>query len=167
MARKKVITCESCGTREYMEKSIEVELKTGDKIYFCCEHCKDVTSDEEILNKEIFSMIKHIIGVKTMGKTVNGYIRNRLKDDFDGDKRQILFTILSEKRYKLTEIISKKTFPNSTIKAKYVFASVEKDVEQELQRKTKQDERITFVTFDEPISVSRTTKKRKSIRDFL
>ena len=27
MARKKVITCESCGTREYMEKSIEVELK--------------------------------------------------------------------------------------------------------------------------------------------
>ena len=46
-------------------------------------------------------------------------------------------------------------------------ASVEKDVEQELQRKTKQEERITFVTFDEPISVSRTTKKRKSIRDFL
>ena len=93
MARKKVITCESCGTREYMEKSIEVELKTGDKIYFCCEHCKDVTSDEEILDKEIFSMIKSIISVKTMGKTVNGYIRNRLKDDFDGNKRQILFTI--------------------------------------------------------------------------
>ena len=94
-------------------------------------------------------MIKSIIGVKTMGKTVNGYIRNRLKDDFDENKRQILFTILSEKRYKLTEIISKKTFPNSTIKAKYVFASVEKDVEQELQRKTKQEERIAFVTFDD------------------
>ena len=111
MARRKVITCESCDTREYMEKAIEVELKTGDKIYFCCEHCKDVTSDEEILNKEIFSMIKHIIGVKTMGKTVNGYIRNRLKDDFDKDKRQILFTILSEKRYKLTEIISTCSLP--------------------------------------------------------
>ena len=27
MARRKVITCESCGTREYMEKSIEVELE--------------------------------------------------------------------------------------------------------------------------------------------
>ena len=31
MARKKAITCESCGTREYMEKSIEVELKTGER----------------------------------------------------------------------------------------------------------------------------------------
>ena len=57
MARRKVITCVSCYTREYMEKAIEVELKTGDKIYFCCEHCKDVTSDEEILDKEIEDLI--------------------------------------------------------------------------------------------------------------
>ena len=159
MARKKA-ECYSCGKKGYQENYIEEQLDEEHSIYFCNSHCRDVTSEETILNEKIYLLFKKILGVKTLNKSVKGYIRNRLSEDFD-DKRIFLFSVLKEKNDKLKQVISEKSFPNSTIKCKYIFASVENDVEKEYKRQ--QEVENVKTDFDIPIPLVKSVIKR--VRD--
>ena len=160
MAKKKA-ECYCCGKKGYQENYIEEQLDDeGHSIYFCSECCRDVTSDETILNEKIYLLFKKILGVKTLNKSVKGYIRNRLSEDYD-DKRQVLFSIISLKSVKLMENMEKKSFPNTTIKAKYIFASVEDEVEKEYKRQ--QEVEKVQTDFDIPIPLVKSVIKR--VRD--
>ena len=160
MAKKKA-ECYSCGKKGYQENYIEEQLDDeGHSIYFCSECCKEVTSEETVLNEKIYLLFKKILGVKTLNKSVKGYIRNRLSEDFD-NKRILLFSVLKEKNDKLKQIISEKSFPNSTIKCKYIFASVENDVEKEYKRQ--QEVEKTQTDFEIPIPLVKSVIKR--VRD--
>ena len=159
MAKKKA-ECYSCGKKGYQENYIEEQLDEEHSIYFCSECCREVTSEETILNEKIYLLFKKILGVKTLNKSVKGYIRNRLSEDFD-NKRILLFSVLKEKNDKLKQIISEKSFPNSTIKCKYIFASVENDVEKEYKRQKEVEKAQT--DFDIPIPLVKSVIKR--VRD--
>ena len=159
MAKKKA-ECYSCGKKGYQENYIEVQLDDEHSIYFCAECCREVTSEETILNEKIYLLFKKILGVKTLNKSVKGYIRNRLSEDYD-DKTTFLFSVISLKYGKLKENMEKKSFPNTTIKAKYIFASVEDDVEKEYKRQ--QEVEKTQADFDIPIPLVKSVIKR--VRD--
>lgn len=160
MAKKKA-ECYSCGKKGYQENYIEEQLDDeGHSIYFCSECCRDVTSVETILNEKIYLLFKKILGVKTLNKSVKGYIRNRLSEDYD-DKTTFLFSVISLKYGKLKENMEKKSFPNTTIKAKYIFASVEDDVEKEYKRQQEVEKAQT--DFDVPIPLVKSVIKR--VRD--
>ena len=159
MAKKKA-ECYSCGKKGYQENYIEEQLDEEHSIYFCSECCREVTSEETILNEKIYLLFKKILGVKTLNKSVKGYIRNRLSEDFD-DKTTFLFSVISLKSGKLRENMEKKSFPNTTIKAKYIFASVENDVEKEYKRQQEVEKAQT--DFDIPIPLVKSVIKR--VRD--
>ena len=160
MAKKKA-ECYSCGKKGYQENYIEEKLDDeGHSIYFCSECCREVTSEETILNEKIYLLFKKILGVKTLNKSVKGYIRNRLSEDY-GDKTTFLFSVISLKSGKLRENMEKKSFPNTTIKAKYIFASVENEVEKEYKRQ--QEAEKTQTDFDIPIPLVKSVIKR--VRD--
>ena len=160
MAKKKA-ECYCCGKKGYQENYIEEQLDDeGHSIYFCSECCKEVTSEETILNEKIYLLFKKILGVKTLNKSVKGYIRNRLSEDYD-NKTTFLFSIISLKSGKLMENMEKKSFPNTTIKAKYIFASVEDEVEKEYKRQQEVEKAQT--DFDIPIPLVKSVIKR--IRD--
>lgn len=165
MGRKKIVECESCGTKHYLENSVEIELKSGEKIYFCSSDCYNAMSDDELIEKEIYSLFKSILSVRSLNKTVKGYIRNRLNDDFD-DKREILFSVLCKKREKIVEIMCKKTFSSTTIKAKYVFACVKKDVDDIYKANKEAEQKID--NFEVPFSLNKTViRKIKDITNWL
>lgn len=165
MGRKKTCDCYSCGKKGYVDDFIKEDLDDDHKIYFCSQCCREVTSDEVILNEKIYLLFKKILGVRTLNKSVKGYIRNRLNEDFE-NKSTILLSILSLKSGKLMEIMEEKSFPNSTIKAKYVFASVEKDVEKEYQRQQETEKIQT--DFDVPIPLMKSViKKVRNISKYL
>ena len=158
---KKKAECYCCGKKGYQENYIEEQLDDeGHSIYFCSECCREVTSEETILNEKIYLLFKKILGVKTLNKSVKGYIRNRLSEDYN-DKRQVLFSIIYLKSGKLRENMEKKSFPNTTIKAKYIFASVEDDVEKEYKRQQEVEKAQT--DFDIPIPLVKSVIKR--VRD--
>ena len=159
MAKKKA-ECYCCGKKGYRENYIEEQLDEEHSIYFCNSHCKEVTSEETILNEKIYLLFKKILGVKTLNKSVKGYIRNRLSEDYD-NKTTFLFSVLKEKNDKLKQIISEKSFPNSTIKCKYIFASVENEVEKEYKRQQEVEKAQT--DFDIPIPLVKSVIKR--VRD--
>ena len=160
MAKKKA-ECYCCGKKGYQENYIEEQLDDdGHSIYFCSECCREITSDETILNEKIYLLFKKILGVKTLNKSVKGYIRNRLSEDFE-NKRQVLFSIISLKSGKLMENMEKKSFPNTTIKAKYIFSSVEDEVEKEYKRQ--QEVEKVQTDFDIPIPLVKSVIKR--VRD--
>ena len=159
MAKKKA-ECYSCGKKGYQENYIEEQLDDEHSIYFCSECCREVTSEEAILNEKIYLLFKKILGVKTLNKSVKGYIRNRLSEDYD-DKTTFLFSVISLKSGKLRENMEKKSFPNTTIKAKYIFASVENDVEKEYKRQQEVEKAQT--DFDIPIPLVKSVIKR--VRD--
>ena len=164
MAKKKA-ECYSCGKKGYQENYIEEQLDEEHSIYFCSECCREVTSEEVILNEKIYLLFKKILGVKTLNKSVKGYIRNRLSEDYD-DKTTFLFSVLKDKSDKLKQIISEKSFPNSTIKCKYIFASVENDVEKEYKRQ--QEVENIQTDFDIPIPLVKSVIKRvRDISKFL
>lgn len=165
MGRKKTCDCYSCGKKGYVDDFIKEDLDDDHQIYFCSQCCREVTSDEVILNEKIYLLFKKILGVRTLNKSVKGYIRNRLNEDFE-NKSTILFSILYLKSGKLMEIMEEKSFPNSTIKAKYVFASVEKDVEKEYQRQQETEKIQT--DFDVPIPLMKSViKKVRNISKYL
>ena len=160
MAKKKA-ECYCCGKKGYQENYIEEQLDDeGHSIYFCSECCREVTSEETILNEKIYLLFKKILGVKTLNKSVKGYIRNRLSEDYD-NKTTFLFSIISLKSGKLMENMEKKSFPNTTIKAKYIFASVEDEVEKEYKRQQEVEKAQT--DFDIPIPLVKSVIKR--VRD--
>ena len=127
MGRKKVCQCFSCKTKLYIEDAIEERLDDEYSIYFCNSSCKNATSEEELLKEKIYLLYQSIIGTKTLNKTVKGFLRNRLDDEYK-DKKNILFSILSEKKEKISRIIAEKTFSNGVARAKYVLKCVENDV---------------------------------------
>ena len=160
MAKKKA-ECYSCGKKGYQENYIEEKLDDeGHSVYFCSECCREVTSEETILNEKIYLLFKKILGVKTLNKSVKGYIRNRLSEDYD-DKTTFLFSVISLKSGKLRENMEKKSFPNTTINAKYIFASVENEVEKEYKRQQEVEKAQT--DFDIPIPLVKSVIKR--VRD--
>ena len=158
MAKKKA-ECYCCGKKGYQENYIEEQLDDeGHSIYFCCEHCRSVTSDEEILKEKIYSLYQSIIGTKTLNKTVKGYIRNRLDNEYK-DKKEILYRLMKERKDKISEIIIDKNFPNGIVRAKFILKCIEKDVFAEHRRQQKYNDIKA-----EEIIPSRTTIIRK-IRD--
>ena len=159
MAKKKA-ECYCCGKKGYQENYIEEQLDEEKSIYFCSECCKEVTSKETILNEKIYLLFKKILGVKTLNKSVKGYIRNRLSEDYD-DKTTFLFSVLKDKSDKLKQTILEKSFPNSIIKCKYIFASVENEVEKEYKRQQEVEKAQT--DFDIPIPLVKSVIKR--VRD--
>ena len=164
MARKKLCDCHSCGKKIYVEDAIKLDDEEY-PIYWCCEECKNATSETEIINEKINIKFKETLGVKTLNKAVKGYIRNRLNDDFD-DKREILLNVLCKKREKIVEVMSKKTFSNTTIKAKYVFACVKKDVDDIYRAKNEAEQKID--NFEVPFSLNKTViRKIKDITNWL
>ena len=154
---KKKAECYCCGRKGYQENYIEEQLDEEHSIYFCSECCREVTSEEAILNEKIYLLFKKILGVKTLNKSVKGYIRNRLSEDYD-DKTTFLFSVLKDKSDKLKQIISEKSFPNSTIKCKYIFASVEDEVDKEYKRQQEVEKAQT--DFDIPIPLVKSVIKR-------
>ena len=128
------------------------------------EECKNATTQEEIVNEKINILMKEILGVKALNKTVKGYIRNRLNEDFD-DKRETLFTVLKAKKEKITKMVSEKTFPNTTVKAKYVFACVKKDVDMIFNTK-KEQIKLEEVEIPLPL-IKRTIRKVRDISKWL
>lgn len=164
MARKKSCECHSCGKKIYVDDALKLDDEEY-PIYWCCEECKIATSETEIINEKINILFREVLGVKTLNKTVKGYIRNRLNDDFD-DKREILFSVLCKKREKIVEIMCKKTFSNTTIKAKYVFACVKKDVDDIYKANKEAEQKID--NFEVPFSLNKTViRKIKDITNWL
>ena len=138
---KKKAECYSCGKKGYQENFIKEEIDEEHSIYFCSESCKNATSDEELLKEKIYLLYQSIIGTKTLNKTVKGFLRNRLDDEYK-DKKNILFSILSEKKEKISRIIAEKTFSNGVARAKYILKCVENDVNKEFERQQKQDKEM-------------------------
>ena len=160
MAKKKA-ECYCCGKKGYQENYIEEKLDDEEhSIYFCSECCREVTSEETILNEKIYLLFNKILGVKTLNKSVKGYIRNRLSEDYE-NKTTFLFSVLKDKSDKLKQTISEKSFPNSIIKCKYIFASVENEVEKEYKRQQEVEKAQT--DFDIPIPLVKSVIKR--VRD--
>lgn len=141
MARKKSCECYSCHKKLYQENAIEERLDDEHSIYFCSEHCKNATSEEELLKEKIYLLYQSIIGTKTLNKTVKGFLRNRLDDEYK-DKKNILFSILSEKKEKISRIIAEKTFSNGIARAKYILKCVESDVNKEFERQQNQNKEM-------------------------
>ena len=167
MGRKKVCQCFSCGMKLYIEDAIEEKIDDDHSIYFCNSHCREVTSEETILNEKIYLLFKKILGVKTLNKSVKGYIRNRLSEDFE-NKSTILFSTLCKKREQIVSNLCKPShnFPNNTIKCKYIFACVEKDIEKEFKRQ--QEIEKTQTDFDVPIPLVKSViKKVRNISKYL
>ena len=127
MARKKLCECHSCGKKFYLEDAIRLDDEEY-PIYWCSDACRVVTSDKEIIIEKLNFIFKEILAVKTLNKSVKGYIRNRINEDFD-NKTEILLEVLIKKKEKISNLIKEKTFSNTTIKAKYIFACVKKDVD--------------------------------------
>lgn len=127
MARKKLCECHSCGKKIYLEDVIKLDDEEY-PIYWCSDACRVVTSDKEIMTEKLNFIFKEILAVKTLNKSVKGYIRNRINEDFE-NKTEILLEVLIKKREKISNLIKEKTFSNTTIKAKYIFACVKKDVD--------------------------------------
>ena len=147
MAKKKA-TCYSCGKKGYQEDFIKEEIDEEHSIYFCNSHCKNATSDEELIKEKIYLLYQSIIGTKTLNKTVKGFLRNRLDDEYK-DKKNILFSILSEKKEKISRIIAEKTFSNGIARAKYILKCVESDVNKEFERQqNKNKEMIKEIEFN-------------------
>ena len=163
MARKKSCCCHSCGKKIYIDDALKLDDEEY-PIYWCCEECKIATSETEIVNEKINIEFKKTLGVKVLNKTLKGYIRNRLNDDFD-DKREILLDVLCKKREKIIEIMSKKTFNNTVAMAKYTFACLKKDVDDIYRAK---NEEIKLETVEIPIPVvERVFKKVRNISKWL
>lgn len=166
MARKKSCCCHSCGKKIYVENAVRLDDDEEYPIYWCCQDCKNATFDEEILNEKIYILFKDILGVKTLNKTVRGFIRNRLNDDFD-DKREILFNVLKAKKEKIKQNIAEKTFPQTIAKAKYVFACVKRDVESEFEQRQKQ-QKFEMNNFEFSVPLTKTiVRKIKDISNWL
>lgn len=147
MAKRKA-TCYSCGKKGYQEDFIKEEIDEEHSIYFCSEHCKNATSEEELIKEKIYLLYQSIIGTKTLNKTVKGFLRNRLDDEYK-DKKNILFSILSEKKEKISRIIAEKTFSNGIARAKYILKCVESDVNKEFERQqNKNKEMIKEIEFN-------------------
>lgn len=141
MGRKKVCQCFSCKTKLYIEDAIEERLDNEHSVYFCNSHCKNATSEEELLKEKIYLLYQSIIGTKTLNKTVKGFLRNRLDDEYK-DKKNILFSILNEKKEKISRIIAEKTFSNGIARAKYILKCVESDVNKEFERQQNQNKEM-------------------------
>lgn len=163
MARKKLCECHSCGKKIYLENAIKLDDEEY-PIYWCCEECKIATSETEIINEKINILFREVLGVKTLNKTVKGYIRNRLNDDFD-DKREILFTVLRTKKEKIMKTMSEKTFSNTIVKTKYAFACVKKDVDSIFNAK-KEQIKLEEVEIPLPL-IKRTIRKVRDISKWL
>ena len=164
MARKKSCECHSCGKKIYVDDAVKLDDEEY-PIYWCCEECKSATSETEIVNEKINILFKEVLGVKALNKTVKGYIRNRLNDDFD-DKRETLFTVLKARKEKITKTVSEKTFPNTTVKAKYVFACVKKDVDDIYKTNKEVEQKID--NFEVPFSLNKTViRKIKDVTKWL
>ena len=163
MARKKSCCCHSCGKKIYVENAVKLDDEEC-PIYWCCDECKSATSDEEIVNEKINILMKEILGVKVLNKTVRGYIRNRLNDDFD-DKREILFIVLRTKKEKIMKAMSEKTFSNTIVKTKYAFACVKKDVDSIFNAK-KEQIKLEEVEIPLPL-IKRTIRKVRDISKWL
>lgn len=167
MGRKKTCDCYSCGKKGYVDDFIKEDLDDEHQIYFCSQCCREVTSDEVILNEKIYLLFKKILGVRTLNKSVKGYIRNRLSEDFE-NKSTVLFSTLCKKREQIMYNLCKSNhnFPNNTVKCKYIFACVEKDVEKEYQRQ--HDEEKIQTDFDVPIPLVKSViKKVRNISKYL
>ena len=161
MARKKLCDCHSCGKKIYLEDAIKLDDEEY-PIYWCSDACRVVTSDKEIIAEKINFIFKEILAVKTLNKSVRGYIRNRINEDFD-NKTEILLAILEKKKEKIADLIKNKTFSNTTIKAKYVFACVKKDVDSAYET-LKED--ITVEDLPLPL-IKRATKYVRDISKWL
>lgn len=161
MARKKLCECHSCGRKFYLEDAIKLDDEEY-PIYWCSDACRVVTSDKEIAVEKINFIFKEILAVKTLNKSVKGYIRNRINEDFD-NKTEILLVVLEKKKEKIINLIKDKTFSNTTIKAKYVFACVKKDVDNAYDA-LKED--ITIEDLPLPL-IKRVTKYVRDISKWL
>ena len=80
-----------------------------------------------------------------------------MNEDYE-NKTTFLFSVLKDKSDKLKQIISEKSFPNSTIKCKYIFASVEDDVDKAYKRQ--QEVEKVQTDFDVPIPLVKSVIKR-------
>ena len=161
MARKKLCECHSCGKKFYLEDAIKLDDEEY-PIYWCSDACRVVTSDKEIMIEKLNFIFKEILAVKTLNKSVKGYIRNRINEDFE-NKTEILLEVLIKKKEKISSLIKEKTFSNTTIKAKYIFACVKKDVDN-MYKTLKED--ITVEDLPTPL-IKRVTKYVRDISKWL
>ena len=163
MARKKSCECHNCKKKIYVENAVKLDDEEY-PIYWCCDECRKITTDEEIITEKIYHVFKDILGVKALNKTVKGYIRNRLAEEYD-DKREVLLIVLKARGEKITKTIAEKTFPNTTVKAKYVFACIKKDVEDTFKQNQKQYRKDDI---EIPVSLTKTIiRKFKDISSWL
>ena len=161
MAKKKLCECHSCGKKIYLEDAIKLDDEEY-PIYWCSDACRVVTSDKEIITEKLNFIFKEILAVKTLNKSVKGYIRNRINEDFE-NKTEILLEVLIKKKEKISNLIKEKTFSNTTIKAKYIFACVKKDVDN-MYETLKED--ITVEDLPTPL-IKRVTKYVRDISKWL
>ena len=158
MARKKSCECHNCKKKIYVENAVKLDDEEY-PMQWCCDECRKITTDEEIVTEKIYHVFKDVLGVKALNKTVKGYIRNRLAEEYD-DKREVLLIVLKARGEKITKTIAEKTFPNTTVKAKYVFACIKKDVETLFERKK---EEIHFEEVEIPVPLIK--KAMRKVRD--
>ena len=161
MTKKKLCECHSCGKKFYLEDAIKLDDEEY-PIYWCSDACRVVTSDKEIMIEKLNFIFKEILAVKTLNKSVKGYIRNRINEDFE-NKTEILLEVLIKKKEKISNLIKEKTFSNTTIKAKYIFACVKKDVDN-MYETLKED--ITVEDLPTPL-IKRVTKYVRDISKWL
>ena len=163
MARKKSCECHNCKKKIYVENAVKLDDEEY-PIYWCSNACRVVTSDKEIIVEKLNFIFKEILAVKTLNKSVKGYIRNRINEDFD-DKTEILLAVLEKKKEKIIDLIKDKTFSNTTIKAKYIFACVKKDVDSIFNVK-KEQTKLEEVEIPLPL-IKRTIRKVRDISKWL
>ena len=114
---------------------------------------------------EIEYMFISLLNVAGLSKSVRGYIRNQLSEYERQNKILILHSILVEKMQYFDKILQNKTFSNTTIKAKYIFKSVEEMVDLEYQKMVKRQQQIAIKEqgFTIPCELKRSVVKK--VRD--
>lgn len=162
--------CRYCGSERLVSNCVSHLTPNNMKMYFCNNDCYEKMSPVNLKMAEIEYMFISLLNVAGLSKSVRGYIRNQLSEYERQNKILILHRILVEKMQYFDKILQNKTFSNTTIKAKYIFKSVEETVDLEYQKMIKREQQIAIKeqSFIIPCELKRTNiKKRRNISDFI
>jgi hypothetical protein len=129
--------CRWCGKSNLVKNSLVHITPNNLNMYFCNDECYKAMSRDELLASEIEYMFISMLNAKGMTKSLKTYIHNQIKPYKDNDRLLALHSVFKNKHQFFYEHLKDKSFSNSTVKAKYIFKSIENDVEKEYQALTK------------------------------
>lgn len=162
--------CRWCGKSNLVKNSLVHITPNNLNMYFCNDECYKAMSKDELLACEIEYMFISMLNARGMTKSLKTYIQNQIKPYKDNDRLLALHSVFKNKHQFFYEYLKDKSFSNSTVKAKYIFKSIENDVEKEYRALTKLEQirEIKEEQTHDVCELKQTKRKRiRNISEFL